>query len=99
MGLESLLTRPPYPETVCITFFLTAQLSVSMVFCGPPLPLASHFLCGPVRVGAENKMEGKRKLIAAGGRRIASLYLVAPPQVSPGYTTNSSFCRRTTSVR
>ena len=27
--------------------FITAQMSVSMVFCGPHLPLAFQFVCGP----------------------------------------------------
>jgi len=27
--------------------FLTAQMSVFMVFCGPHLPLAFQFVCGP----------------------------------------------------
>ena len=66
---------------------LTAQLSVLMVFCGPHLPLAFHFVCGPGGGGAANKMEGKRKV---------SLYLVAPPQAAAVYSTNSSICWRTT---
>ena len=62
---------------------LTAQMSVFMVFCGPHLPLAFQFVCGPGGGGAANKLEGKWKL---------SLCLVAPPQAAAGYSTNSSFC-------
>jgi len=57
------------------------------VFCGPHLPLAFHFVCSPGGGGAANKMEGKRKFF---------LYLVAPPRAAVGYSTNSSFCLRTT---
>ena len=67
--------------------FLTAQMSVFMVFCGPHLPLAFQFVCGPGGGGAANKLEGKWKV---------SLCLVAPPQAAAGYSTNSSFCWRTT---
>ena len=38
--------------------FLTAQMSVFMVFRGPHLPLAFQFVCGPGG-GAANKLEGK----------------------------------------
>ena len=58
-----------------------------MVFCGPHLPLAFQFVCGPGGGGAANKLEGKWKV---------SLCLVAPPQADAGYSTNSSFCWRTT---
>ena len=57
-----------------------------MTFCGPHLPLAFQFVCGPGGGGAANKLEGKRKV---------SLYLVAPPQAAAGYCTNSSICWRT----
>ena len=39
--------------------FLTAQMSVFTVFCGPHLPLAFQFVCGPGGGGAANKLEGK----------------------------------------
>ena len=32
---------------IATEFFLTAQMSVLMVFCGPHLPLAFRFVCGP----------------------------------------------------
>ena len=63
--------------------FLTAQMSVFMVFCGPHLPLAFQFVCGPGGGGAANKLEGKWKV---------SLCLVAPPQAAAEYGINSSFC-------
>ena len=62
-------------------------MSVLMVFCGPHLPLAFQFVCGPGGGGAANKLEGKWKV---------SLCLFAPPQAAAGYGTNSGFCRRTT---
>ena len=67
--------------------FLTAQMSVFMVFCVPHLPLAFQFVCGPGGGGAANTLEDKWKV---------SLYLVAPPQAAAGYSTTSSFCCRTT---
>ena len=54
------------------------QMPVFMVFCGPHLPLAFQFVCGP------------------GGGGNVSLCSVAPPQPAAGYSTNSSFCWRTT---
>ena len=47
--------------------------NVFMVFCGPHLPPAFHFVCGLGGGGAANKMEGKRKV---------SLCSVTPPQVA-----------------
>ena len=67
--------------------FLTAQMSVFMVFCVPHLPLAFQFVCGPGGGGAANKLEGKWKV---------SLCLVAPPLAAAVYSANSSFCWRTT---
>ena len=52
-----------------------AQMSVLMISCGPHLPLAFQFVCGPVGGGAANKLEGKWKV---------SLCLVAPPQAAAG---------------
>ena len=69
---------PEFPLT-----FLTAQMSVLMVFCGPHLPLAFQFVCGPGGGGAANKLEGKWKV---------SFCLVAPPQAAAEYGINSSFC-------
>ena len=65
--------------------FLTVQMSVFMVFCGPRLPLAFQFVCGPEGGGVTNKLEGKWKVF---------LCLVAPRQAAAGYSTNRSFCRR-----
>ena len=42
--------------------FLTAQMSVFIVFCGPHLPLAFQFVCVPGGGGATNKWEGKWKV-------------------------------------
>ena len=68
--------------------FLTAQMSVFMVLCGPLLPLAFQFVCGPGGGGElANKLEDMWKV---------SLCLVAPPQAAAGYSTNSSSCWRTT---
>ena len=58
-----------------------------MVFCGPHLPLAFQFVCGPPSPRAANKLEGKWKV---------SLCLVAPPQAAAEYDINSSICWRTT---
>ena len=58
-----------------------------MVFCGPHLSFAFHFNRGPGVVGAAKKNEGKLKV---------SLYLVAPPSAAAVYSTNSSFCWRST---
>ena len=58
-----------------------------MVFCGPHHPLAFHFVCGPGGGGEANKLEGKWKVCFC---------LVALPQGAAGFSTNSSFCWRTT---
>ena len=58
-------------------------MSVFTVFCGPHLPLAFQFVCGPGGGGAANKLEGKWKV---------SFCLVAPPQADAEYGINSSFC-------
>ena len=75
-----------WPYSV-VSELYTAQMSALMVVCGPHLPLAFQFVCGPGGGGAANKVEGKWKV---------SLCLVAPPQAAAGYSINSRFCWRTT---
>jgi len=55
-----------------LSTFLTAQMSIFMVFCGPHLPLAVQFGFGPGGGGTANKLEGFPSFgsAAAGGRRI-----------------------------
>ena len=40
--------------------FLTTQLSISMVFCGPCIPLAVQFACGPGRGGPQTNWKANR---------------------------------------
>ena len=94
LGTQSSERREPFlrriflrASSIDLYDFLTAQMSVFMVFRGPHLPLAFQFVCGPGGGGAANKLEGKRKV---------SLCLVAPPLAAAEYSANSSFCWRTT---
>jgi len=61
-----------------LSTFLTAQMSIFMVFCGPLLPLIVQFGCGPGGGGNANKLEGFPSFgcAAAGGRRIQSKNMV-----------------------
>jgi len=59
---------------------LTAEMSVFMVFCGPHLPLAFQFVCGPGRGG------GTRQQI---GRQVEGFPLFG---CAAGNRTKSSFC-------
>ena len=51
------------------TAFLTAQMSVFKVFCGPDLPLAFQFVCGPggggvrTQAGTQVGGEGHKKTV------------------------------------
>ena len=76
---------------------LTAQMSVLMVFCGPHLPLAFHFVCGSSFPRTAKKMEGKRKFfLLFVWLRSGSFSFCLEGKAAAVCSINSNFHERTT---
>merc|ERR550534_1478321 len=69
----------------------TAQMSVLMFFCGPCLPRAFQFVCGPER--------GRKQTFWKASGRLTFVWLRLAAVGLVGYSTYSSVCWRTKTFR